>query len=137
MENLKDGLPIIISDDIHFSCFGGIAKGNIIIDVHDQGIEEFPTTVKANTNLGSGTVSIVLKGNEKLKKKVSGIEIQVEVSKWECSENELSFHLKAKAKKSFLSCTIVDKTLKGERYNNEKFEVKLAQLVKEAESVEA
>ncbi|RZT91827.1 hypothetical protein EV201_3045 [Ancylomarina subtilis] len=137
MENLKNGLPIIISDNIHFSCFGGVAKGNIIIDVHDKGTTEFPTTVKADTNLGSGTVSIVLKGNEKITKKVSGVEIQVEVSKWNCTPTELSFHLKAKAKKSFLSCTIVDKTLRGARYDNQKFEAKLTQVVKEAESVNA
>ncbi|MFA9372041.1 MAG: hypothetical protein ACERIH_10065 [Labilibaculum antarcticum] len=135
MENLNNGLPIIISENIHFSCFGGVAKGDLNIDVHDNGTNEFPTTVKANTNLGSGTVSMVLKGNEKITKKISGVEIIVEVSKWTCSKSELSFHLKVKAKKSILSCTIVDKTLKGERYDNKKFETKLAQLVKEVENV--
>jgi hypothetical protein len=137
MKNLQDGLPVIIHEDIHFSCFGGIAKGDLIIDVHDNGTTNFSTTVTANTNLGSGSVIIDLSGNKKITKKVSGVEIQVEVSQWKCSKTELSFHLKAKAKKSFLSCKIVDKTLQGKRFDNEEFESKLAKCAKEAESVEA
>jgi len=137
MENFKNGLPVIINEDTHFSCFGGIAKGDLIINVHDNGTNEFPTTVKAQTNLGSGTISIVLKGNEKITKKISGVEIIVEVSKWTCTNNELSFHVQAKAKKSFFSCTPINKTLKGERYDDKKFEAKMTQMVADVEKAEA
>jgi len=136
MENLKKGLPVIINDDTHFSFFGFV-NGNIVIDVHDQGTNEFPTTVNAKTNLGSGTISVVLKGNEKITKKVSGIEIQVEVSNWNCTKNELSFHVQAKAKKSFFSSTLINKTLTGERFDDNKFEAKMTKMIADVENTQA
>lgn len=124
MNTQLNSLPIIISEKVTFSCFLGFVSGTIEAIVNDQGTTEFPTVINVSTNLGGGSVPLLLKGNETIHKNVSGIDINVTISKWNCSTEKLSFHVKAVGTKTILvpvSCTVIDKTFSGERHNKDKF----------------
>jgi hypothetical protein len=111
---------IIIQKTVSFSCFSGIAHGTVSGQVTDNGTNTFPTHITVNSNLGSGSFNIDLKGNETIKEKIQGIDVEITVSDWKVDQSTLSFHLKAVAKKKVLftlSCTVVDESFKGNRHN--------------------
>ncbi len=122
MKDLSDGLPRIIYEKVSFSCFLGFVKGTIEVSVYDKGTSEFPLLGTVETNLGSGTISYTLKGNEIIKKSASGITIEVTISEWKCTPQVLSFHVKAVGKKGLFSCTVIDRTVKGDRHNKKSHE---------------
>ncbi len=134
MKNLSNGLPIIIDEKTNFSCFMGFVKGTIELLVYDNGSDQFPSMATVNTNLGSGSISLTLSKNETIKKSISGIDINVTISDWKCTVQDLSFHVKAEAKKGLFSCTVFDRTLNGKRHNVALFEEQMTELLKKAEA---
>lgn len=136
MKDLEKGLPIIIDDKFKFKCPLNVVHGTIELVVYDNKTDEFPAVVKADTNMGSGSISISLKGNETIKKSISGINAEVQISKWQCNNEELSFHIKAQAKKGFIKCTICDRTFKGDRHNEAIFAEQMSDILKKVETAQ-
>lgn len=133
MSDLSNGLPKIINDKTNFSCFLGFAKGTIEAAVYDNGTDQFPTHIDVDSNLGSGGISLTLKGNETINKEFSGVKLTVTISNWQVSASQLSFHVKAEAKKGIFGCKVFDRTLKGQRHNKAMFEQNLAETLAKAE----
>jgi len=106
----------IIEKEKAFSFLG--INGTINLEVCDNGRDEFPSLVTVKSNIGNGSLDLVLKGNESQEKVVKGITIMVQISEWHCTPERLSFHVKATAKYGFLSITIFDETLSGQRHND-------------------
>ena len=136
MKDLANGLPIIIDEKTSFSCFLGFVKGTIELLVHDNGSDQFPSVATVNTNLGSGSTSFTLSKNETIKKSINGIDITVTISDWKCTAQDLSFHVKAEAKKGFFSCTVFNRTLNGKRHDDSLFKEQMAELLKKAEAAQ-
>ncbi len=132
MNSLSNGLPTIIHEKINFSCFSGFALGTIDTSVNDQGNTEFPTVINVNTNLGRGSITLTLKGNETIKKSVNGIVIEVSIFEWNCTKEKLSFHAKAVMFNTVinkLSCTVINTKLSGKRYSAIEYKQKMKQLI--------
>lgn len=137
MNDLSNGSPRIIEEKTNFSCFLGFVKGTIELSVYDNGSDQFPTIATVNTNLGGGSISLTLSKNETIKKSVSGIDINVSISNWKCTKQELSFHVKAVSKKGFASCNVFDRTLSGQRHDPALFKEQMSELLKKAEAVQS
>ncbi len=125
MKDLTQGLALIIQEKVAFDVFA-IIRGTVEASVYDNGSNEFPTHVKVETNVGGGGMNLTLSGNQVIKKEVSGISVTVTISKWQLTEQELSFHVKGVAQKSFFKKTIIDRSLRGNRRNKVVFEELLA-----------
>ncbi|BDS15598.1 hypothetical protein [Aureispira anguillae] len=134
MSDLSNGLPKIINDKTNFSCFLGFVKGTIEATVYDNGTDQFPTHINVDSNLGSGGITLTLEGNQTINKEFSGVKIIVTISNWSVSPSQLSFHVKAEAKKGIFSCQVFDRTLKGRRHNKAMFEQTLADTLNKAEA---
>lgn len=137
MKDLLNGLPRIINAKTNFSCFGGFAKGSIELSVYDNGTNQFPAIATVESNLGSGSISLTLTGNQTINQSVSGVSVQVVISNWNCTVQQLSMHVKAVAKKSIFSCTVFDQTLSGQRHNQSMHEAQIAELINKAEMMNA
>lgn len=135
MSVLTNKKVLIISKTIKFSCFLGAVHGTIRGEVFDQGTSVFPAHITAESNLGGGSFDIDLKGNEEITEKIEGATIKITISDWQVSASKLSFHIKAVAKKGFLSCTIVDETFSGSRHNAEAFKLLMASFDKKLEAL--
>lgn len=113
----KEKLPVLIRHKADFSCFLGVAKGTLEATIYNpESGSTFPAKVGAKTNLGAGEAQIELSGNKTLKRTIDGVDLEVVISQWKCTEKELSFHVKATVQKG-LSCTVLNTTLSGERQN--------------------
>lgn len=134
MSTLSEGLPRIIYVKKSFSCFLNAVHGTIEASVYDNGSETFPCTVTADTNFGGGSFSLDLSGNQSFDREVQGISIHVEITGWSCTTDNLSFHVKASAKKSILSCTVFDQTLNGSRHNEALLKERVAEAMAKVES---
>lgn len=133
----KNKRALIIHKQVSFSCFLGAVNGTITGDVYDDGSEVFPVRITAQTNLGSGSFDIEIKGNETIQEEFKGAKVEVIISQWQCNQETLSFHVKAVAKKSFFSCTILDESFRGSRHNAETLANVLADLDMKLKSLSA
>ncbi|MFA8298622.1 MAG: hypothetical protein ACEPOV_00505 [Hyphomicrobiales bacterium] len=136
MSKENNGLPIIIDHKENFSVLG-IISGTAELIVHDNGTNVFPTTAIVKTNKGGGSINIDLSGNMHEKKTVHGITVEANLSKWKCTDTELSFHVKITAKKLFVSKTLIDKTLSGKRNSHVNLTAELDKAFAEAAKQEA
>lgn len=107
-------MKTIITESDSFSILG-IVKGTVVVTIKDDGSDVFRADVKVDTNKGSGSTSIDLSGNDTISKSVAGIKVTAEITKWNCTANHLSFHLKANAKKGIIKKTVFNKGLSGDR----------------------
>ncbi len=134
---LKTRNSIIIHKTTSFSCFGGLIRGQLEGDIYDKGNDVFPVHMTARTNLGDGSIDFELKGNETITEEIQGITIKVDITQWKVDEKSLSFHVKGVAKKLFFSCTIIDETFKGNRYDTEAFSLLMVDLNKKLGALSA
>ena len=135
--SLSSGLPRIIYKRVSFKCFVGFVKGTIEFSVYDNGSTTFPALATIETNLGSGSVSLDLSGNQTIKKSAAGVDVTVEISKWTVSNESLSFHVKASGKKGIFSCTVFDETLKGDRHSASEQEAQMNEVFDKMEAAKA
>jgi hypothetical protein len=133
----KNKRALIIHKQVSFSCFLGAVHGTITGDVSDDGSEVFPVRITAQTNLGSGSFDLKINGNETIDEELQGAKVEVTISQWQCDQETLSFHVKAVAKKAFLSCNILDESFRGSRHNAETLTNVLADLDMKLKSLSA
>lgn len=119
--------PVILKDNVPFDC--GPISGSADIVVTDPYFPNcvFPVQVIAHTPVGTRAIpSFEIKGNGEIKESVVGIDVEISISDWHCDSKTVTCHVKAVAKKFFMSCIVIDKDYQIERHNPQVFEVAIA-----------
>ncbi len=108
-------MKTIITQTDSFSIMG-IVHGKVTVSIIDDSTDVFTAQVSVETNKGNGSTTIKnISGNGTIKRKVAGNDVTAEITKWSCTPNHLSFHLKAKVKKSIINKVIFNKDMSGDR----------------------
>ena len=117
MNDLSKKLLRIISKRNSFSFFAGFVTGSVEIALCDNGSKHFPCVVIVESRLLNCSTALTFSQNENILKQLGNISINLKVSEWNCTNTEISFHLKIIMKKGFLSYVIFDAPLYRKRYN--------------------
>lgn len=132
---MSDTTPVILEENIPFSCFGNLLQGSIKVTVcqaHNSCV--FPVQITADTNVGKGVIPIEIKGNEIINKKVFGVDIIITISNWFCDQKTVSCHVKAVGEKIFY-CTVIDKDFNVNCHDEEAHKMTINNLITEIESL--
>ncbi len=117
MNDVSKKLLRILTRRNSFSYFAGLVRGTVELALCDNGSEYLPCVAIVESRLLNCSAVLSFSRNESISKQIGNVSIKLKVSEWNCTNSEISFHLKIIARRGLLRFVIFDAPLYKKRYN--------------------